>query len=402
MVINIAWRNIWRNKKRTLILGSAINFGIIAMIFMTGYMDGIVNAYLETSLNKQYSHIQIHHPKFKEFFQMKYGISNIDELENYLDEKGIKNTKRTIVNGLLSSSKKVVSLPIMVYGIDKEKESNLTAPQNYLIEGKYLEGKRNPIYVSEAIANQLKLKIRSKLQITFSDKEGERIVSVFKVAGIYNMKNGMLDKSRVYVRQSDINRLLEDENYSNEMAIMLDNLDLIDAQKEVLKKTFKNLEIVDWKEVAPELAMMNNSIDLSAYIFKGIILFALIFGVVNTLLMSVMERTKELGILLAIGMNKLKVFQMIVIESILLSIITTPFGMIIAHLLILYYGKNGLDISAYGESLETYGIDPIIYTKVEFSEYVIVTVLLTVTSIIASIYPAIKALNLRPAEAIRK
>lgn len=402
MVFTIAWRNIWRNKKRTFILGAAINFGILAMVFMSGYIEGFIQSYLKSSLDKQYSHIQIHHPKFQEFYQLKYHLEEVEGMRSHLEENNVKYSDRTIANGLLSSSKKASSVPIMVFGINPETEENVTGPGSYLKEGKFLEGRRNPVYVSEAIAKQLKLKLRSKIQISFSDIAGERVSAVFKVAGIYNMKNGMLDKSRVYVRQSDLNRLLAHEGYANEIAIKYDDYEDLTERREAIQSKFADYKVEDWKELAPELALMTDTVAINSYVFKGIILFALIFGIVNTLLMSVMERTKELGVLIAIGLNKRKTFTMIMVEAILLSIITVPVGLLLSILMIQYFGTYGLDLSFLSESLQEFGIDSIIYMKVETAEYARITIGLAITSILASIYPAIKVMKLKPAEAIRK
>lgn len=402
ILFTIAWRNIWRNKKRTWILGAAINFGILAMVFMSGYMDGFIKAFLNSALDKQYSHIQIHHPKFEEFFQLKYGVNNIDEVEDVLIENNYNYSTRTLANGLLSSSKKASSTPIMVFGIDPEMEEGITNPGSYLTEGKFLEGRRNPAYVSEALAKQLKLKLRSKIQLNFSDINGDRVSAVFKVAGFYDMKHVMLDKSRIYVRQSDLNRLIGKEEYANEVALLVNDFTDLTTDTTLLKGSFPDLKVQSWQEIAPELAIMDTSAMINSVVFKGIILFALIFGIVNTLMMSVLERTKELGVFNAIGMNRKKMFLMIVLEAIILSVVTTPIGLLLSILMIEYFGTYGLDLSFLSESLETWGIDSIIYMEVSIREYFNITVGLAVTGVISSIYPAIKTFKLKPAEAIRK
>jgi len=151
----------------------------------------------------------------------------------------------------------------------------------------------------------------------------------------------------------------------------------------------------------PDMQMMNKSMDLSMYIIVGIILAALGFGIVNTMLMVVLERIKEIGMLMAVGMNKLRIFLMIMLETVLLSLTGGVTGIALALLLVKITSNTGINLSFYSQGLEAYGFDSVIFPKIDISIILQITLLVIFVGIIASIYPARKALKLNPAEALR-
>jgi ABC-type lipoprotein release transport system permease subunit len=156
-----------------------------------------------------------------------------------------------------------------------------------------------------------------------------------------------------------------------------------------------------WKELQPDLGMITEWLDVMLYVIMVIILLALGFGIVNTMLMVVMERVKELGMLMAIGMNKIRVFSMIMLETIFLSITGGVVGMIISALLVNYYGEAGISLESFSKGFEAIGYSPVLYPEIGVQFYLTITFLIIVTAIVACIYPALKALKLKPAEALR-
>jgi len=154
--------------------------------------------------------------------------------------------------------------------------------------------------------------------------------------------------------------------------------------------------------IAPELALMQEMYGSILYVLMFIILTALIFGIVNTMLMAVLERFKELGMLMAIGMNKLRIFLMIMIETLSLAIIASPVGLTISYLTVTYYRNTGVDLTNYSEGLEAFGYSSILYPFVTQETYLIVTIGVIITAFLAAIYPALKAVKLKPVEALHK
>ncbi|MCK5855986.1 MAG: ABC transporter permease [Bacteroidales bacterium] len=162
------------------------------------------------------------------------------------------------------------------------------------------------------------------------------------------------------------------------------------------------LNISEWKYISPELAMQSTWLDFMLYIFVGIILAALGFGIVNTMLMAVLERIRELGMLIAIGMNRRRVFSMIVLETVFLSLTGGFVGIIISWITIKIMHTTGVNMSQFSDGMQALGYPTLIYPSVDFASYVSITIMVILTGILAAIYPALHAIRLKPAEAIRK
>ena len=154
-------------------------------------------------------------------------------------------------------------------------------------------------------------------------------------------------------------------------------------------------------EVSPSTALLSGMTGYALGIIMTVLMLGLAFGIINTMLMTVMERTRELGMLMAIGMNKRRTFSMLMYETILLSFLGCPIGMGIAWLTVWYFGKHGIDLSAFSKGLQNFGFSTMIYTSLANKSYLQVSIMVLITAILAAIYPGLKAIRLKPAEAIR-
>lgn len=224
---------------------------------------------------------------------------------------------------------------------------------------------------------------------------------VYKTVGIYKTSNGMYDQLYSFVLDEDLRESLHiNEDETHEIVILLHDIEMVDAVKAKLESMYPDLKIEDWKELRPDAGMAADMMSIYGIIFMTIILLALAFGIVNTMLMVVLERIKELGMLMAIGMNKLRVFMMIMSETIMLCLVGAVLGMTIGYFLIQGF-SSGIDISSVGEGMEAVGYASTLYPKLDPVFFIEVTGLTLLTGILAAIYPARKAIKLNPAEAVR-
>lgn len=401
MLLKIAWRNVWRSPGRTITIILAITVGVASLSFLTGFINGFIISFVDNGINSDYSHIQLHHPEYKKDKEVKYFIENGLGLSESINESSYVKavSPRTIIGGMISSAK--AANGITIYGISEQKEALTTHLDSALIEGTYFKTiKRNPVLISSKIAEKLKLKLKSKLVLTFQNTEGEIVAGAFRVDGIFDTKSVRINNSVVYVRSEDLSRLLGGETKIHEIAILLNDLNQVPVVYDSLTKAQPSLLVESWGELAPELELMQSQIWINMIFVLVIIMGALCFGIVNTMLMAVLERIKELGMLMAVGMKKTRVFSMIVMETLLMAAVGSPVGLIIGWLINHYFITNGLDLTAYSAGLKEYGYDAILYPEVSAIHYTIIAFGVALTAIIASVYPARKATKLKPVEAL--
>jgi len=242
----------------------------------------------------------------------------------------------------------------------------------------------------------------SRMTLTFLDRNNNQVGAMFRITGIYDIANSVFEKSMVFIRNSDLRRLTSlPDSACHEIIVKITDIEQTVPMTNTLASKLPGEEVLSWKKLQPDLAMMTDMVQQFYLIFGIIILAALAFGIVNTMLMVVLERTKEIGMLTAIGMNKKKVFSMIMLESVFLSIIGGIAGMIVSYIIVRLTAHTGIDLSRYAEGFAALGYSADIYPTITAGFFGIVTVLIIITGILSSIYPAMKALKLNPVEAIR-
>jgi ABC-type antimicrobial peptide transport system permease subunit len=206
----------------------------------------------------------------------------------------------------------------------------------------------------------------------------------------------------LFVRSEDLQKQLGiEEGAAHEIAIIVERGDEASNVKPSVKNIAGANDVQTWKELSPEMSLLTDSMDQYMYIFILIILLGLCFGIINTMLMAVLERVKEIGMLMAVGMNKRKIFWMIILESVMLTFTGGILGIIIGSGITKIFETTPIDVSAFSDGLEKYGFATQVYTSLQTETLVTITILVIITGLVSAIYPARKALKLNPAEATR-
>jgi len=242
----------------------------------------------------------------------------------------------------------------------------------------------------------------SRIILTFLDVNNIQTGATFRVSGIFRTNNDMFEAFSVFVPESELRELTGlPENTYHRIIGKLDSNSLTEKATTKLRELLPGYEVLNWKEIQPDLAMFADMMQQIYALFMAIILAALAFGIVNTMLMSVLERTKELGMLAAIGMNRRKIFTMIMLESIFLSVVGGISGMVVGGAVIAATAKKGINLINYSEGFEAIGYSAHLFPTIDAQFFIITTILIILTGILSSVYPARKALKLNPVEAIR-
>jgi ABC-type lipoprotein release transport system permease subunit len=402
MLISLAWKNIWRNKKRSGIIIGAITFGLWGGLFSSALMIGITESMVETAISRDLSHIQIHKQDYDQDRDVRNFISEgAKVLERVGQIAGVEAAAgRTLIMGMAASP--TSSFAVQITGVEPQESAAVTDIHQRIIEGSYFDSqRRNPIIIGKKLADRLNLKLHAKVVLSFQDLEGNIAYMACRVVGIFKTNSSQFDEMNTYVLQSDLFRILGTDSIVHEIAIRVADVKEIDRLKTELLNIFPKLQIETWVELAPELAYLSQNTSLYMYIFVGIILFALLFGITNTMLMSVVDRIRELGVLIAIGMKRGRIFFMILLETILLSLTGGLFGTIIGVMTIAYFGRTGIDLTFVSTGLESWGMAAVLYPFLPAVMYIILTIMILIAANIAALLPAWKATHLVPSEAIR-
>lgn len=391
---------------RSLVVVMAIAFGLLGGVFSSAVMKGTSDQRVREAVSRETSHIQLHNKAYTEDNEVQYVIDgDRKKLEAVLDTIKTIDAWSARVKFMAMAGSANAGTGVMVVGTDPDKERRVTEIHTLISDtgGSWFGGcKGIPVVVGQALAKKLKVRLHSKIVLTFQDLQGNLTGSAFRICGIYRTSNSVFDEMNIFVNRDDIIPLLNAEpGTCHEIAIRMKDAGLVETVQQTLKSLFPALLVQNWKEIDPLIGMLNDILDLWLYLFMGIIMLALGFGIINTMLMAILERTRELGMLAAIGMNKQKIFFLIMLESVFLSLTGGIIGIIMGTLLTLYTRHTGINLGALAEGFEKIGYNPMLYPSLDVIFFINLTLMVIATGILASVYPARRALKLRPAEAIR-
>lgn len=402
MIFKIAYKNIWRNKLRSWTVIVAIALGIFGGLAVISTATGLSEMRQNNAIKTYVSHIQIHDSAYLKYSGLNDVIKQEEEVLRYIKEH--PNTEgvsaRLRIESFIQSAGGTSG--VVLNGINPTEEKKVTNVWQMLQKGNFLEDfkRKPPILISQKLATKLNANIKTTIQCSFTDANGSPATGVFKVVDIFTTSNSMYDEVNAFVRLEDL-QAISSVYGSHEIALTLKDEEQVEAFREELINKFPSQHTASWRGIAPELGYADKMMDLVMTIFLIIIMLALAFGIVNTMLMAVLERKKELGMLISVGMNKRKVFWMIVWESIFLALIAGPLGIFSSYLAIQFFGTYGIDLSFAADGLRSVGLESIIYPRLNPNYYVVIGVLVVSTAILSCIYPAQKALKLNPAETLR-
>ena len=401
-IIKIAWRNVWRNKLRSFIVIASMVLGLWSGLFSASMMSALNNQRINSAIKSQLSHLQIHHPSFQDNYDIKYQINDLNKVLKALDENKKVNSysSRIVLSGMASTARGATGVKLI--GADHTNEINITDIHSHIVKGTYFSGgTTRQAVIGQELAEKLKLDIKKSIYLTFVNEDGSQERLKLKVVGIFKSGNSIFDGSHMFAQKDYLDKIFGKEDIIHEIALVSNDINQAKELKDELLKAFPDNEIELWSEISPELGYANEMLSFFLYIFMTIILIALSFGIINTMLMAILERKRELGVLMSVGLNKSKIFLMIALETLFISIVSVPLGVFLSYVTISYFGDVGIDLSMVEEGLEQFGMGTRLYTELYLDYYINITLLTFLLTFISSLFPARRALKLEPAVAVR-
>ncbi len=405
IVIKLAWRNIWRNWRRSLITLSAIVFAIVLSVLMRGIQLGTYEFNIKTSIELFTGYLQFQRAGYNEnpslYRTFVPDKSLINELSQIKEIKGFTN--RIYAGGLVSS--KSNSTGAIIFAIDPENETKVSVFHKKVGDGSFI-GKENyfDIVVGKRMLKNLNVRIGDTVVILTPGFDGSMGNYKFRICGTFSMGYSDFDGMAVFMHINGANNLLSMDDRISSIAISLNSLKDIPKVKEMINNKFNTLGFValDWMDLMPDLKQLIELDDISGVIYLGILLLVVAFGILNTLLMSVTERFREFGVLLAIGIKNSQLFIILIIEVIFLILIGIIVGSVISYGLNYYIFLNPINLSGdIAKMYEEFGFLPQIHTTLDISIFTSTINWIIILTVISTIYPAYRIMKLESLKGIR-
>jgi ABC-type lipoprotein release transport system permease subunit len=401
VLFTLSWRNLWRNHRRTAIMLGAISVGVWAMIFMTALMRGMVNDMLDQGIRNLPGHIQIYHPDFRDDPSVVNSIpAPGGQLLAALNQPGARQwATRIKVPAVIASERD--SRGINLLGIEPAGEDVITGIGGQIVEGRYLNGVDDQgILIGAKLAQRLETRLGKRVVIMSQDPENNISERGFRIVGIYRAKMPGLEEFNVYSARATLQKLLKIDGLVSQIVIVGDDYrDLEELYQNIRQATPQAFEIKAWYEIDGYLNSMLKMMDGFVLVWIIIIFLALSFGLVNTLVMAVFERVREIGLIQALGMRPSMIVYQILLESLLLLLI----GLFIGNALAILSVKpleSGLDVSIVAEGLAMMGAGSTLYPSLTLEDMVLANSVVILLGILTSILPAWRAARLDPVQAL--
>jgi ABC-type lipoprotein release transport system permease subunit len=402
-MLTLAWRNLWRNYRRTLIMLAAITVGVWAMIFMTALMRGMVDDMLLNGIRSLPGEVQIHHPQYRDDPSINNSIPEPDEsLLEALQIPEVKAwAKRVRVPAVISSERD--SRGITLLGVDPVSEMQLSFDRDSIIEGRFLNDSQDKgLVIGARLAERLETRLGKRVVVMSQDPQNDIADRGFRVVGIYKARLPSLEETYVYAGLQAVQTLLNMGERVSEIAITGEDYRNVQHWYPHIKQAAgETLETVPWYQADTYLGAMMNIMDGFVLVWVVVIFLALSFGLVNTLVMAVYERIREIGLMQALGMRPGLILYQVLLESFLLLVIGLLLGNLLALGIIIPL-RDGIDISAVSQGMEMMGSGSVLYPALKLNDVLLANIVVIVLGLLTSLLPAWQAASYDPVEALGK
>ncbi len=408
MLLTIAWRNVWRNKRRSIITLAASGLGLAVLIFLFAFNDGIHAQLINNATRTSLGHIQVFGHGYRDDRTVENAMADPKIAASVLGKTpGVSKFLPHIESYGLASSP-ANSVGVLILGVDPAKERGTTRIPNALIKGTYFEGasgRVGEVLIGAMLAKRLKVDVGEKIVLFSQAADGSMANALFRVKGIYRTGAEDVDLGTAYVTLPRAQDFFALGPRIISYLVYVDDLEHVDEVRQRLASRLdpSRFDVLSWKELAPSLLQETQLDDAINQIIFLMIFSVIAMGIVNTLLMSVFERTREFGVLLAMGMEPREVVAMVSIESFALGMLGLSIGLILGTLTSCYFQYHGIDLTRWTQGVSVGGafLEPILYPQIRWQAVLRSSIIVTIITAASGLYPALKASRLSPVESLR-
>jgi ABC-type lipoprotein release transport system permease subunit len=403
----MAWRNIWRNPRRTFLTVCAITFASVLLVFMLSFQFGSYETMINTSVKISTGHLQVQAEAYQEKKSIRFVIpepQTIAKLVAQIPEVAAY-TFRGQAFSLISSADRTYG--VVITGIDPQKEARVSRLKQLVREGHFLASNdRNQAVIGKLLARNLRAKIGDELTLLGQGRDGSIAATVVNVKGIFSSGIDEFDRAAMQIPLTTFQDTFSMDQAVHEIVIIGKSLADVAEIKAKLQTALsalenrKKLTTLDWQELMPGLRQAIEMDLISGLIFYGLLIVVVAFSILNTFLMAILERTKEFGVMMAIGTTPRRLTKVLLLESMTITLIGIIAGIGIGIAVTVYFQVHGIDFSGGSELLSQFGITGRMYPKLSFLSVTIGPFMVLFFTFFAALYPALKIRRLRPVEAM--
>jgi ABC-type lipoprotein release transport system permease subunit len=399
----LAWRNLWRNHRRTTIMLAAIGVGVWAMIFMTAMTRGMVDQMVADGIKALPGHVQLHHADFLDDPSVNNLIPYDDEeLQLKFSDAGFAAwASRVRVPAIVTSERD--SRGVTLLAIDPDAEADISFVSYDEVEGRFLESSDDKgIVLGKKLAETLETEVGKRVVIMSQDPDNQIADRGLRVVGLFTASTGAVEEAYVFMGKNTAQKMLGIGDATTEVVFLGDDYRQVDPVYEaVVERVGDNVDVSRWYDVDTYLGSMMRVMDGFVLVWVVVIFLALSFGLVNTLVMAVFERIREIGLMLALGMKPASILGQIIIESMMLLVIGLCIGNLLSWATVVPL-QDGIDISFVGEGMEMFGAASVLYPRLYLNDMILANIVVLLLGFLASLSPAWRASRYEPVEAISK
>jgi ABC-type lipoprotein release transport system permease subunit len=402
-MLRLAWRNVWRNRRRSLINVAAMGFGLAAIMFGQSMMRSLQFQLVEKATGSFTGHVRIERrdidePKFPDKFMTKP-----EEAAKLMaaDPRILVWGRRIHMTGLVSSPN--MSLGALICAVEPDKENQITDMAGYLKQGHYLETGTKGVVMGKKIAGRLDVRLGEKVVLMAQAADGSMGAEAFRVVGIHETGSESFDGQMVWVPLAAMQELLGRPGQANELAGKVRNIEDADAVAADLDAKLGpgNVGAMSWKKIDKEIIGIQAFQDGMLTVVLVIVFIIVALGILNTQLMSLFERVREFGVLMAMGARPRWIVRLLIVESALLGLVGAVFGLLVGTALIGHFGRHGLFLPV-GDAFKYFLPFPsVIYLRPSWGMHAFATATVFLVTLLATLPPALRAGRLKPSEALR-